>query len=229
MAEDPTPRQLLKQLGWTQVNWEVGTAGAGFINITTTGEGWETFADPTGYGINVVNRTYIDLAGYTQDELTTFVQNVAIQNARAVQDAGGVGTSFSNVIHQFDFITTRRLNDSEVSNLVMIAAVPGYLGSTVDLMEMVYGEHRTFSRNTSIPNQFVITFSDTLGSGNPSAADRLHWTRIFWMQPGGAEGDNGIALIYPANLVCQAITAKESDLVYIERLRRSYTQQRSET
>lgn len=224
MAEDPTPRQLLKQLGHTQVNWDVASEG-GFENITSTGQGWEVFADPTGYGINVVNRTYIDLAGYTQKDLTTFIQNVAVQNMRAPQDAG---LSFSNVIHSFDLITTRRLTDAEVSNLVMIDGVPGYLGSNVDLMEMVYGELMTFSKNLQIPNAFVITFSDTLGSGNPTASDRLHWTRIFYLQPGGAAGNPGLAIIYPANLVCQAVTAKESDLVYIERLRRSYTQQRSE-
>jgi len=225
MAEDPTPRQLLKQLGGTTVNYTVGDSGIGFVDVTTTGNGWEAFADPTNQAISVVNRTYIDLAGYTQEDLTTFIQNVAVQNMRAPQDGG---LSFSNVIHQFDLITTRRLTDAEVSNLVMLLNAPGYLESTVDLMEMIYGETRTFSRNLQIPSAFVITFSDTLGSGNPSAADRLHWTRIFVLQPGGAQGNPGTALLYPANLVCQAVTAKESDLVYIERLRRSYTQQRSE-
>lgn len=224
MAE-PTPRQLLKQLGGTQVDYTVGESGIGFVDVTTTGNGWEAFADPTNQAISVVNRTYIDLAGYTQEDLTTFIQNVAVQNLRAPQDGG---LSFSNVIHAYDFITTRRLNDSEVSNLVMISNAPGYKDSTVDLMEMVYGEHMTFSKNLQIPNSFVITFSDTLGSGNPSAADRLHWTRIYLLQPGGAQDNPGTAVIYPANLVCQAVTAKESDLVYIERLRRSYTQQRSE-
>jgi len=226
--EDIQPRQLLKQLDNGFCQSTQLTAGLGVTNVTN-GEGWEAIEpdNPTVDQVTLVNRTYIDLAGYSQKELTTFVQSVAIQHMRDPVAIVSNQLAPLNVINSYDFITTRRITNAELSNFAETA--PGYLGSTLDLMEMIYGQHRTYALNANIVGTFITTDTDVLGSGNPTASDRLHWTRVFYYSPAGIAGDTTTVQVYSSNLVCQAVTGKEKDLVWIERLRRAYTQQRSET
>lgn len=224
--KDIEPRVLLKQVASGAGACTILTPGLG-VGVVTTGEGWESIT-PDNVAVNQVilaNRTYIDLAGYTQQELTTFIQSVAIQHMRDPLAVTSNAAAPVQVVWAYDFITTRRITSAELSNLIETA--PGYLGSTLDLMEMIYGEHRTYAQNTTVAGTFITTDSDTLGSGNPTAADRLHWTRVFYFSPGGVADDTISFQMYSANLVCQAVTGKEKDLVYIERLRRAYTQERS--
>jgi len=222
--QDSTPRRLTKQIGPCYVSFDVQSLEPAIANmvIVNNNEGWEEIPQQNlALAIAVVaNRQYIDLAGYSMDDLTTFIQSVDIQKSR-----DPLGTN-QQIVWAYDFLTTRRITTAELSNFTA-GEVPGYVESTLDLMEMIYGEHQTLAVNANIPGTFITTMGDTLGSGNASAADRLHWTRVYVMAPPGV-GSSTLA-IYSTNLVSQAITGKEKDLIYIERLRRSYTQQRSET
>jgi hypothetical protein len=218
--KDVTPRQLIKQVSGSYI---VATMGESVPTITTEpGRQWDVIPQQSPTMFALARRTYIDLAGYTQDELTTFVQSVAVQHMR---DPLKIGNATTPIVWAYDFVTTRRITTAELTDL--INDVPGYLPSTLDLQEMIYGQHRTYATNANIPFTFITTDTDTLGSGNPSAADRLHWTRVFLFEVTGAVGQTTALSVYPANLVCQAITGREKDLVYIERLRRAYTQERS--
>lgn len=213
MAEDPTPRQLLKQIPGSSFVFDQ-TIPTPLGSSATNG--WEVLP---GVPADVaVFRTYIDLAGYTRDDLTTFVQGVDIQKSIIPIETGSMVGCY-----EFDFITTRRIRDDE---LLSLFSLPGFLTSTVDLMEMVYGERMIYGQNTTVPGTFVQVSGESFGSGNPSAADRLHWTRLYVTHQAV---ENDILVIPETNLVVQAVTAHEKDLVYIERLRRAYTQQRSET
>ena len=222
--QDSTTRRLTKQIGPCYVSFDVQSLEPAINNmvIVNNNEGWEEIPQQNlALAIAVVaNRQYIDLAGYSMDDLTTFIQSVDIQKSR-----DPLGTN-QQIVWVYDFLTTRRITTAELSNFTA-GEVPGYVESTLDLMEMIYGEHQTLAVNANIPGTFITTMGDTLGSGNASAADRLHWTRVYVMAPTGV-GSSTLA-IYSTNLVSQAITGKEKDLIYIERLRRSYTQQRSET
>jgi hypothetical protein len=216
MAEDSTPRVMFKQIGGTSV---VTTYTGSTWTSSVVGNGWEevevAFA-PGSLG-GAAFRTYIDLAGYTREDLTTFIQGIDIQKQNSPLD----NTGNVNVVWEFDFITSRRLTISELSNF---ESQPGFLPSTLDLQELIYAEKRTYQANTTIPGAYIITNNETSGSGNATAADRLHWTRLYIF---GTAATNTCQIL-PANLVVTGMTAKEKDLVYIERLRRSYTQQRSE-
>jgi hypothetical protein len=217
--ENTTPRRLMKQIGPCFVQFDVESIEPVIANMTITNnnEGWEEVPQGNlGQAVAVVaNRQYIDLAGYTMDELTTFIQSVDIQKSR---DPLG---SNQQLVYVYDFLTTRRITTAELSNFTT-GEIPGYLESTLDLMEMIYGEHQTLAVNANIPGTFITTMGGTLGSGNATASDRLHWTRVYVMLPPGL-GVTQLG-IYSTNLVSQAITGKEKDLVYIERLRRAYTQ-----
>ena len=131
-----------------------------------------------------------------------------------------------------DIISTRELTDLEVSNWGPVLPgttddLPGFLDSTVDLMQVIYGERTTMvSNNTMAPglagSVYVTIGSESFGSGNPTAMNRLHWTRIIWAN---GSGETEALTVGGTNLIVQAVTAKEKDLVWIERLRRSYVQQ----
>ena len=129
-----------------------------------------------------------------------------------------------------DLLTTRRLTDVELSNWGVILSpaasddLPGFADSTVDLMEVIYGERTTFVSNSTMApglagSVYVTIGSESFGSGNPTAMNRLHWTRIIFAN--GA-GPTESLTIGGTNLVVQAVSAKEDDLIWIERLRRSY-------
>ncbi len=214
-------RKLIKQVGATNVGLDYVSLTDSFVT-----NGWEVIWNASPYAIN---RSYVDLAGYTQQELTTFIQGVDFQIETLLRalSIGIIEVTF------LDILSTRRLTRAELSDWAIPGVtgdVPGFLESTVDLQEVIYGERTTLAQNANIPSlvgaKYVILDRETFGSGNASAADRLHWSRVYWFNGSGA---NEVIMIPAANLVSQAVTVKEKDLVYIERLRRSYTQQRSET
>tara|TARA_R110000751_G_C13763368_1_gene479419 strand:+ start:429 stop:1082 length:654 start_codon:yes stop_codon:yes gene_type:complete len=210
--EDVQPRQLFKQMagGYGSVIIDEGS----ITSATVNGEGWEYIPQDHGNFVGYVNRQYIDLAGYTLDELTTFVNGVDIQRDK---DPTGFEADLP-IVWEYDLITTRRIRNDELGSLFQ--SPPGWLSQTVDLQEVIYGETKTHAFNANVLATAVSTKQSTFGSGNASAADRLHWTKIYLL---GTVG-NALFTYFENNLAVQAITAKEKDLVWMERLRRAYTQ-----
>lgn len=221
MAKDPTPRKLIKQIGGSFVLVNYGSTTDAY-----TTNGWEMIWNTIPY---LVNRTYIDLSGYTIEDLTTFIDGVDFQTSMLIMS----GTTGIPEITQLDILSTRRITDNEINNWGIPGVSedpPGFLDSTVDLMEVVYGERTSYGTNNAISGlvgkRYITLEKDTWGSGNAVASDRLHWTRVYFLN---GSGDAESLNVPAANLVCKGFTAEEADLVYIERLRRAYTQQRSET
>jgi len=211
MATDIKPHQLTKQVEGTTV--ETTVDGSGFLETITASNNWSTVVQGIGTGA-VIRRTYIDLAGWTAEELTTFVQGVDVQKMRTP-----LGTA-QPVVWEYDYLTTRKIRDDEIPFFPM---VPGFLGgpSTLDLIECVYAQSRQYAQNAQIPMTYVTVDNATFGTGDAVATDKLHWTRLIVFMNVGA----GTLTIYPANLVISATTAREKDLVWMERLRRSYVLQ----
>lgn len=204
--KEPQAHQLYKQV-----------LGSSFIHgesvLGSATNGWEAVNDA-----EFVFRSYIDLSGWSEQELTTFTQGVDIQ--KSIIPLKGIGAFDS--IWEFDFITTRALTNTELTGFFVFGNFPGYLPSTVDLMEVIYAERMQYGINGTIPNTFVQIGGETFGSGNPTAMDKLHWTRYYFMGYGGG-GDT--LTVFPTNLIVQALTVEEKDLVWMERLRRSYVLQ----
>jgi len=210
---EPKAHQIYKQVPLTLL-----TYGNPPSTPSTATNGWEII-DVGGIGSAFAHRTYIDLSSWASQQLTTFTQGIDIQKGLIPLKGTTVPASQFQGVYEFDFITTRRLTDAELGNLF---GLPGFLPSTVDLMEVIYGERMIYAENATVPGTFVQISGETFGSGNPTAMSRMHWTRlVFFHQP--AEGD--VCAIYPTNLVVQAMTVEEKDLVWMERLRRSYKQQ----
>jgi len=205
---DPKAHQLYKQAPGSSL-----TVFASVENNIVT-NGWETINTN-----DVCYRTYIDLSGWSIQQLTTFTQGIDIQKSNIPLLA--IPPATADVVWEFDFITTRRLTREELAGIVF-GNCPGFLPSTVDLMDVIYGERMQYARNTTIPQTVVQISGETFGSGNPTAMNKLHWTRYLAL---GNSSPTDELTIYPTNLVVQAMTVEEKDLVYLERLRRSYVLQ----
>jgi hypothetical protein len=207
---DPKAHQLYKQVGYSAVAITSASGGTG-----TASHQWELIQLDADVAV-LAYRTYIDLAGWSEQELTTFTQGIDIQKQGIPIKTP---SNTSQTLFEYDFITTRRLTDAELTN---IFGLPGFRPSTADLMEVIYGERMQYGENGTIPGTYVQISGDTFGSGNPTAMDKMHWTRLMIL---ANPGDGEQLVIYPTNLIVQAMTVEEKDLVWMERLRRSYVLQ----
>jgi len=212
--KEPKAHQLYKQSGSAICSYR----SEGSI---VTGAGWEILHDSAS-ALIVINRQYIDLAGWSRQELTTFTQGIDIQKERipvkAIASIGGLQ------VQEWDYITTRKIQDDELIYLYFlgVGSMPGFLNNSFDLMEVIYGERMLYASNTQIPGSYVQISGETFGSGNPTAMDKMHWTRIFKI---GTPEELESFTTFSANLIVQALTVEEKDLVWMERLRRSYVLQ----
>jgi len=213
MPEDVKPHQLYKQVEGTEI--ATTFEGIFLVGVTAT-NAWEPIVLGIGSGA-VVKRTYIDLEGWSAQQLTTFVQGVDVQKMRTPLSIPSLANP---VVWEYDILSTRKIRLAEMSFFPM---VPGFLGgpSDLDLKDVVYAQSRTYAENATVPGTYITTDTTTYGSGNPTAMSRLHWTRLIVFMA----GDPGSLNIYPANLVVQAASAKEEDLIWIERVRRSHIHQ----
>jgi len=211
MVRKPKAHQLYKQVGLGAL--VVTNASAGTGTITNQ---WEIIQLDANTAM-IAYRTYIDLAGWTAQELTTFTQGIDIQKQQIPLKMAASGSSLS--IWEFDFITTRKLTTNELIN---ITSLPGFASSTCSLQEVIYGERMMYGVNATIPDNYIQISGETFGSGNPTAMDKLHWTRLLIID---TPGDGEQLAVFPTNLVVQAMSVEEKDLVWMERLRRSFVTQ----
>ena len=222
MPKDVKPRQLYKQISGVTLNFSE-TPGS---SVVLGGTDWEVIDSTVASAITVywVNRQYIDLSGWSKEDLTMFTRGVDIQKQLMPYAHAG---NAAQGLNEMDVISTRALTDLECEVYATSLATPGgggpgFLPSTMSLMQVIYGEVAQYAQNAQIPGTFIRTNVETFGSGVPIATDKLHWTRIYYAY-NPAQGDSFV--IHPTNLVIQATTAKEKDLVWMERLRRSYVLQ----
>lgn len=208
MPEETKVHQLTKQLEGTVIT---SVADPSLTAITAT-NGWEGIVMTAEFGA-AVQRTYFDLAGWSRQELSSFVQGVDIQKMKFP-----FGSATKPIVWEYDILSTRRLTTAELSSF---DDLPGFLPNTVDLMQVVYGELRMLGTNANIPGTYVALDRTTFGTGDATAMDKLHWTRLIVFLNVGS----GTMNVYPTNCVVQSLTTKEKDLVWMERLRRSYVLQ----
>jgi len=217
MATDMQARQLIKQIPAVQV----GAIDTVSQTSTVNGEGWEQI-NYDGGGIIWVWRGYIDLAGYTQDDLTFFSQTVDIQKAQ--QPIMTAGVQWLNVV---DLVTTRRIRTNELyPNNFKNSFLGGPSdGNNLDIQEVIYGEWVSLTPYSATNLVGLPIGGDTFGTGNPTASERMHCTRIVTWN--GASGETEAFNLGACNYLIGGVTGHEKDLIYIERLRRAYTQERS--
>jgi hypothetical protein len=167
----------------------------------------------------VMYETYFDLTGYQLDDLT------AMPIAATLQDAGMYTCSTNTVpLHVLDILSQERLTRDEVYNLILLNNVPGMGASDNNYEQITFGNYRlmlaqgTFTDPAGL-NLYLPTSQTQFGSGDAVAVDKL-WAYRFIVAPSATDG---ASLRIPASrFLLQINVVKESDRVYLQRLKRSY-------
>jgi len=199
------------------VNITLGSPGTEFPATIAGSTNWEILdnaAAPT-----FAMRTYYDLSGYQISDLSTFIQGVEIQE--------GFAPHGNCPFHIVDIVSTAYIDDDTLTDAypydTLPGDVPGFNDSKFDMMQIVYGSIRTFSTSTTLtsPTSNVMFFGRaSWGTCSSTAGDKLYITRVVYPTTTGAA--LSVAFVPPSNFVSAIIVAKEDDLQYIMRLKRSY-------
>jgi len=159
-------------------------------------------------------QSYYDLAGYTQDDLTAFFAGVNIHEQFTPH-----GTLPGWIV---DMITTQQLSSANIIDAHFDTAtldLPGFNLSTFDMNQVIYARTRTF--NTSAEWSQISEFGRTQwGTCSAATSEKIYLTRIIYtaipMIP------EATFTVPPCNYVTSIIVAKEPDLTFMMRQRRSY-------
>jgi len=162
------------------------------------------------------NRSYYDLSGYTQDDLTAFFAGVTIQ-----EEFAPTGTLPSFIV---DMVTTHRLSSTDIINAhftdpTSTLDLPGFNLSTFDMNQVIYARTRTFNSST-VWNQVSEYGRTQWGTCSASTSEKIYLTRIIYTAIPTLP-DLTIT-IPPCNYVTSIIVAREPDLTFLMRMRRSY-------
>jgi len=205
------PRLLDRTLDHLDV--ALGTSPAPTFPAAFTGSNWEVLdavATPT-----FANRSYFDLSGYNIDMLTTFIQQVTIQEAHSV-----FGTAPCFVM---DMVSTEFIDDTTLLNAFTYTTgdgdPPGFPRSVFNMEQIIYGRMRMYQTSTQW-SDLGLQGVTTWGTGAATSAQKLYCTRVVYVL---APGSSGQTVHLPAcNYVVAAIIAKEKELTYLMRQFRSY-------
>jgi len=201
----------------------MGTEPSSFP-ATYVGDNWVALEN--GLAPTFVNRSYYDLSGYNLKNLTAFMQGVNIQEAW-----GPRGTAGCFVV---DLITKEYLPDGNLMAAYVyptlavpfpIKDLPGFPESNFDMDQVVYGRTREYVAAaldaegdiTSAANLYSVT---NFGTGSAFAGDKLYLTRLVYIDAAAA-GDSTVQ-IPPCDYATAVLVAKEKDLPYLMRLKRSF-------
>lgn len=176
-------------------------------------QGWEIFTDSSGDQY-VVNRDYFDLQGYVRDGQSFFPINPVVQDQGA-----WIGSGASGVL-VIDLITVKPITNDDLEQLAIgttsSLSVPGSLQSFHGLHDIIYGSLSLWEASVDLSGVHKLSQKTFWGLNTATARDRIFITRICTPKT------DGIFIVPPTAWVLSGVSAQEKDLVYIERLRRSY-------
>ena len=185
------------------------------------GDGWQ-IVNPGVAGYEyLVYRGYFDIGGWSSEQLSAFIQGAGFQQAESVfmsVPADGQGKEWC--ILSKAYIPDEAFSADHHNPLATTWYAPGMLGSNYDLQEIFTGRYREFSHDANTPYSGMITSQSVWGAGDATAGDKIYITialRGFAFTAG-----TGLIVYPPTSVIVPAVLADEKDLVYMERLRRSY-------
>ena len=171
------------------------------------------------------HETQIDLSGYAMDSLTFFATGVGLQDPGIYTYDALIDPSFPfKALQVLDIVTSVPMDVAAVSALQnQFNTGPGMLGSKYEFETIIFGTYRFFTPNTNIlyPNYMQLERSQRFDSGNPTAADKLYSYRILGLIQQDIVDGNYIT-IPAARHILAGVMGEEPELVYMQRLKRSY-------
>lgn len=185
-------------------------------NVWTATDGWESL------GSLLFHETVIDLSGYAIDSLTFFPQAVGLQDAGVYTFRAGVTSPYSGV-HVLDIITSVPMDMAQVGADIVNGIGPAMLGSEYEFETILFGMYRFFTLNSNIPfpDYQQLERSQRFDSGQPNAADKLFCYRIVRTIQTDLDAQSFISIPAARQIIGGAMDA-EAELVYMQRLKRSY-------
>lgn len=200
-------------------------------SIQYQGGGWEIVVNDIGTNY-AVWRGYFDNSGINSEQLTTFVAGAGWQEAD--EWIMGDPASFSRPriktwdIISKDIISDEALNQHGAGVASPMWFAPGFSGSNYNLEEIFAARYRHFDFSTTIQAGFNQGYEQLWGAGDATAGSRIYITRIILLTGLAVYGLDAL-VAPPQDVLVPATLANEKDLVYIERLRRSYVDAESRT
>ena len=172
----------------------------------------------------LAHETQIDLSGYAMDSLTFFANGVGLQDPGIYAFKPGETSETFQGLVVLDIVTSVPMDLETVADTIMNdITAPGMLGSLYEFETILFGMYRFFSPNTNIafPNYQSLVRSQRFDSGEPTAADKLYCYRVVGTVTLDLD-DNSIIQIPAARQIIAGAMGDEPDLVYMQRLKRSY-------
>jgi len=210
-------KTLLKETPWLSV--VQGPPGT-FTLDSTFVHGWEEISN--GF---YVYRTYIDLAGMSQQEKTMFFQGAGQQdlyNPTTTNQAPG------DQCTTVDAMCSRSLSNDELVRMIIYGNFGDSDNSGVNGLtfgETVYLRHRQFvvDLDTAAWGSMVTVGDNQLGSLEPTASDRIYCYKIVALNQGAFTRIQ----FAPTRYLLKALAKEEPMHQYLMRLKRSYELQQS--
>ena len=179
--------------------------------------GWQVAS-----GTTIFHETQIDLSGYAMDSLTFFPMSVGLQDPGIYTFLPGASSTFS-AIQVLDIVTSVPLSPLLVATAQTTGTGAGMLGSLREFETILFGTYRFFTLNTNIPypNYQQLERSQRFDSGEPTAADKLYSYRIVTVVTSDLDEASYVTIPAARHLI-GGVMGEEADLVYMQRLKRSY-------
>ena len=169
------------------------------------------------------HETVIDLSGYAMESLTFFPAAIGLQDPGIYVYNPGDAATF-NGLQVLDIVTSVPMDLDAVANIQAQGIGPGMLGSLYEFETILFGMFRFFTANTNIPypNCQQLERSQRFDSGEPNAADKLFCYRIVTLLSDGPPEPTSRFAVPAARQLIGGAMDEESELVYMQRLKRSY-------
>ena len=212
-----TPHALEGSRSWNQM-----------IPSYQSAKGASAWTEANGWLANGSNslffETYIDLSGFEREDLTILPMETAVQDPGLYS-----GGALTDPMWVMDVVSQVRLPESTLSNMLDITNnqynnAPGMNGQPQDFNQITMGQLRIMGNSTlttataAILPPWISQNLSTFGSGAPVTVQKL-WVYRFVFLVAAA----GKPLNIPASrILLRGMVTKETDLVYIQRLRRAY-------
>jgi hypothetical protein len=173
-------------------------------------------------GTRLAHETVIDLSGYAMESLTFFPNSVGLQDPGIYVFKPREDSTF-NGLNVLDIITSVPMDLDVVGNRMSSNTGPGMLGSKYEFETLLFGMFRFFTQNQKIPypNYQQLERSQRFDSGEPSAADKLYCYRIVTVLSSGLDPTT-LVKIPACRQIIAGVMGAEPELVYMQRLKRSY-------
>lgn len=191
--------------------------------VYSTAKGWNPvngwFTGTTARGLRLIAyETYFDLQGYELDDLTLMPLGALLQDPGSYQ-SNDTNTPIMEIL---DIISQERLSVDEVAENIVEQNMPGMLNTQNNFTQITFGRYRLMLNqaeyNETGTKTWLVGRTQDFGSGEPVTVQKLWVYRFIRF----LVNDGKDANIPASRFILSGATIKEKDLVYLQRLKRSY-------